>query len=609
VYRKIPENILEAIRERTSIEQVIGEYVPLKRAGRHFKGLCPFHQEKTASFTVNTDLQIFKCFGCGESGNIFNFLMKYENINFREAVEKMALASGITLPETESESPETKTERRHLLDILNQAWNLYRKTLLESPLAADARNYLSKRGLTKNHILKYGLGYAPDQWDYLIRSLNHSGRYLISSGLVLKHKESGKMYDRFRNRIMFPIRHYNKGDILGFGGRTLGNDPAKYINSPETVVYHKGSTLYGLYEAGKVIRDSRTVFLVEGYFDRIAMDIAGIPNSVAPCGTALSAVQIKLIKRYADSLTILFDSDAAGIKAAQRALELSLAQGIECYAVPLPEGRDPDDILSDEGSEKLKCYLNKPLPGIDYLIRTASNRHNLNHSRGRRHVVEELAPFLIDVKNAIDRGSYIARIADLISVPPASVLELCRRRISQAYYNSDNRRSNGSAQNETSGPHQMERICFREKELFVFLVLHQDYVAWKDNPLTPDNMITQTGRLVYSAIKQDVTENGSLALDRILSNVDNPQIQKILIDLFYDPDMKQRLIQDDPHITFLSIAENFKENELRKEMEYIKKQILKPDITSERVELLLKRKLELLDKINGDSPLDAKEEQ
>ena len=605
-YKKIPEEIINTIREQVSIERVIGEYVPLKKAGSQFKGLCPFHQEKTPSFTVNVDLQIFKCFGCGESGNVFNFLMKYENISFVEAVQKLALAIGVHIPDMSRESTKEDAEKTRVLQIMNKVWTLFNTTLLTSENAENARQYLIRRGLQRKQMVRYGLGYAPDQWDFLITRFKSDLKLLTASGLVVQQQGAGKLYDRFRNRIIFPIRDQQKGQIVGFGGRSLGDDPAKYINSPETVIYRKSKILYGLFESKKAIQSSRQAIIVEGYFDRLSMDLAGFNNVVAPCGTSITQEQIRLLKRFADTCFILFDSDSAGIKAAQRALELCLEMGLETLAVPLPKGKDPDDILREHGKEKLQTYLNKAIPGIDFLIKCASNLFDLDSPRGRRSAVESMLPFLMEVNNDIDRGAYIARIADLIRVPAESILELLRRnrsrrkKFSEAMANDSNHASNEHVKDNSTA----DFLMLPEKELFCFYIQNPEYLTWEDNPIYPASMLSQTAQRLYSLIKIDVEDNGTLAINRILGTVSDRKLQDVLIDLFEDADKNLLLKNESVAVLFQSFVREFQEKALIKELDTIHKNISSSKNNSEKTNALLKRKLEILEELSSKSFLD-----
>ncbi|MBN1295982.1 DNA primase [bacterium] len=586
---KIPQTVIDEIRDRMAIERVVGEYVPLKRAGRNFKGSCPFHQEKTPSFTVNTERQIFKCFGCGASGNVFTFLMMIEHITFFEALERLASQAGVSLPDVPRETAEHRGEKENLLEIMKRAWKLYSDCLLRDPASSSARDYLEKRGFSVRDINRYGLGYAPDQWDFLVKKLNAPASMLLRAGLVAEKSDQQRIYDRFRNRIIIPIRDHRSGSIVAFGGRTLGHDPAKYINSPESPIYNKSQILYGLYEAQKAIRQTRDVLVVEGYFDRMAVDKAGISHCVAPCGTSLTQMQLKLVKRYAQSVYFIFDSDSAGISAACRALESALSAGIEARAVPLPDGLDPDDVIRRDGIEGFRSLLAQSVQAIDFLIRTASRRHDLSIASGRRTIVEEMLPFLTDIENAIDRGTCIARIADLVHVPSDSVLELLKRyRIRRI--RTESARSGSTISHPTVTP----LLDSRERDLFFFFIQNPDYLLWEENPLTPDHMMTKLGREVYSMLQSDMESYGSFAVARMLDDTTSTSVRSALIDLFDDPEIRHRLIDDDPAVIFQSLIEGFEERALRNEISQIMQNLGKPGISDAETESLLRRHVEIL---------------
>jgi len=593
---RIPEEILEEIRERTAIERIVGEYVPLKRAGRHFKGLCPFHQEKTPSFTVNTDLQIFKCFGCGESGNAFSFLMKYENISFGEAVERLARQAGVELPADSKVSKKEISEKETLLSIMKKAWKVYHSCLLTDPRGKHARKYLENRGYTVDLIKKYSIGYAPDMWDFIINKLQTPVGLLETAGLVIKKESSAKYYDRFRNRVLFPIREHRRGDIVAFGGRTLDDNPAKYINSPESPVYNKSQILYGLYDSIKSMRKTREAILVEGYFDRLALDKSGICNVVAPCGTSLTSAQVKLLKRSVQTVYMLFDADTAGIIAAKRALEICLDTGLETLAIPLPPEKDPDDIIREQGVDGIRSLIDKAVPAIDFLILSASDRHDISRSDGRRKVVEEMLPFLVEVENSIDRGSYISRIADLISVPTDSVIELIKRHRIRKMRQSTYQTLNNQDLEERNEDFNLD---LKERDLFYFFIQNDEYLLWEGNPLKPDKMLTQAGKEIMTLLMEDLEKyDNGLSVSRIVNKINNKNLEELLVDLFNDPSIAKRLIKEDPALVFQSLIKSFQNIDLKNELIQIKQQLKLVNNPTEKVDKLLCRQLEILALLN-----------
>ncbi len=325
---RIPEETIEAIRAAIDIVEVVGEYVPLRRRGANWFGLCPFHEEKTPSFSVNPHLGIFKCFGCGRGGDVFAFIQQIEHVSFVEAVRMLAERAGIPLPDGEEEADDPRPALYHALRF---AARFYFEQLTQSEAGQVARAYLKQRGIHPEAVRRFGLGYAPNAWDALLKAATEAGirsEVLEQAGLVLPRKERGGYYDRFRHRLMFPIFSHT-GRVVGFGGRLLEPDPEqpKYINTPETPVYHKGRILYGLYQARQALRTQEEAILVEGYTDVIALHQAGIEHVVATSGTALTPDQARLLARYVRRVVLLFDADAAGQQAALRSIELFLERG------------------------------------------------------------------------------------------------------------------------------------------------------------------------------------------------------------------------------------------------------------------------------------------
>jgi DNA primase len=321
----IPEDKISEIKNAADIVDIISETVLLKKAGRNFLGLCPFHSEKTPSFTVSPEKQIFYCFGCGAGGNVFSFLMKHESLTFPEAARALAKRYGITIP-TKTLSPEQRRkigQKESLLDLNKQAMDFFHHELLSSVAGKQALSYLSKRGISEETIDQFNLGYAPKGWDNLLRfftKMRIRPGLLEISGLVAARKNSSGFYDRFRDRIIFPIFDVNM-EVVGFGGRVMDNSEPKYLNSPETSVYNKSRTLYGLHRARDKCRTDDKVFIVEGYLDLLALHQHGIENSVATLGTALTAEHIRMLARYTRRMVLVYDSDEAGIKSAYRCIE------------------------------------------------------------------------------------------------------------------------------------------------------------------------------------------------------------------------------------------------------------------------------------------------
>ena len=365
---KIPDDTLQAIRERISIVEVVSGYVTLKKAGRNYLGLCPFHSEKTPSFTVNDERGLFHCFGCGAGGTVFTFVMRADRLEFPEAVEMLARRAGVALPRPSAAEP--GGDRRDELIELNEIAQRYYREALQSARGAAARQYLEKRGVRVATIERYGLGFCPANGSGLARALAGKTTKIqkaIDIGL-LGRRSDGSVYDRLWGRVTFPIRH-GRGHILGFGGRTLGPEHPKYLNSPESVVFHKGQVLYGLFEARAAIRETERVVIVEGYLDALALVEAGIGYTVASLGTALSAVQLRLARRFAPEVVVFFDGDRAGQEAAVRSFALCAEAGVWGLGAFLPEGFDPDTYVRDKGGEAVLALLEQATPLSDFFIR------------------------------------------------------------------------------------------------------------------------------------------------------------------------------------------------------------------------------------------------
>lgn len=393
---RFSSDLLEEIRNRCDVVDIISEYVHLKPAGKGFKGLCPFHEEKTPSFMVSPEKQLFHCFGCGEGGNVFNFLMKYEKLSFFEAVKMLAQKSGVPLPVDEEKENILHKKKERLYKLNNLVANYYRECLFRTNQGKKVINYFKKRGISDTSVEKYKLGYAPSSWDALSNFLKKKGYYyeeLIKAGLIKKSKIEGKYIDYFRDRIIFPIFNLS-GKVIGFGGRVLDDSLPKYINSPETLVYNKGSNLYNLNFAKEGIRKKNCIIVVEGYTDVLITQQYGFNNIAASLGTALTAKQIDLIKRFTNAVLIAYDADSAGNMATLRSLDLLVKAGLEIKVIDLPQGYDPADFLIKKGSETFQNLINRSLSLIDYKLKILYSKYSIKTIEGKVKVVKEILPTL-----------------------------------------------------------------------------------------------------------------------------------------------------------------------------------------------------------------------
>jgi len=421
---RIPEETIQAIRDRVDVVDLIGRYVTLKKAGRSFKGLCPFHQEKTASFTVNPERGIFHCFGCGESGNAIAFLMRHENLTFPEAVRVLGAECGIEIPQTGGGEPGV-AER--VLKANDVAQKLYREALMAS-LGEPARAYLERRGLGRELAERFGVGFAPDRWDAVTNALarNRIPASVGEKAGLLKERERGGHYDLLRGRITFPIQDV-RGRVVGFGGRVLRSEQEpKYLNTLESPVFRKRETFYGFPFALEPIRRSDRAVVVEGYFDLIALYRSGVEESIATCGTALTEGHARNLRRRTRNLVLLFDGDEAGQRAVLRALEVVLPQGLRVRAAALPAGEDPDDFLTRNGAEALRDLIDSAPPALDLAIQRAV-AGGCETPWEKADAVSAVAPLLAVVPDPVERGEYTRRLAMVCGSEPRDVEAVVRR--------------------------------------------------------------------------------------------------------------------------------------------------------------------------------------
>jgi DNA primase len=414
----IPEEAVSRVLASTDIVQLIGSYLPLKPAGRYHKALCPFHTEKTPSFIVNPERQIFHCFGCGEGGDAIGFLMRQEHLSFPEAIRFLADRAGINLPARFGGTARGRTGREEegrlqLLEIHKAAAEFFRQQLGDQTGGAAALAYLRARGVPESVVERFGLGYAPDSWEDLLRHLLRRGfsrAQVELAGLAIARREGSGAYDRFRNRLMIPI-YDSVGKVIAFGGRTLDSSEPKYLNSPETPIYKKGAQLFGLHLAAPAIRDRGSALVVEGYFDLITLHTHGFQHAVAVLGTALTGEQIALLRRYATRAVLVFDPDAAGIAAARRSVESLLNSGLDWRVLLLPEGRDPDGFLRERGSVAFTDALDRSEDLMEFLLDRRVSGFDLASAEGQASAVNVVLPLLGAVENEITRQRYAEKLA------------------------------------------------------------------------------------------------------------------------------------------------------------------------------------------------------
>ncbi len=403
----------DRVKQQADIVRVVGEYVQLKKAGQNFRGLCPFHSEKTPSFNVHPTRQIYHCFGCGKGGDVFSFVMEMEKCEFPDAIRIVAEKCSIAIPRPKERSPEERKEnqqRAALVEMHREAQTFFVNQIQGTLEGKAARAYLEDRGIDKGTMDRFGIGYAPSGGDLLLRHFKskYPDKLLAESGLISRG-ENGRMFDRFRRRITFPISN-ESGKIVAFGCRALGDDMPKYLNSPETSIYSKSNVLYHLDRAKEALRRSDFAVLVEGYMDAIAVARAGISNVVASCGTSLAEPQIKLLGRFTRRVIVNYDPDTAGQTATERSISLLLEQDFEVRVLALPGKADPDKFIREQGAETYVKLLKEAPPYVDYLIARA--RHmDLTTGEGKQRAVNFLLPYVQKIPNRLLRSEWATRIA------------------------------------------------------------------------------------------------------------------------------------------------------------------------------------------------------
>ncbi|MFL1390368.1 DNA primase [Pseudomonas tritici] len=428
----IPQSFIDDLLNRTDIVDVVSSRVQLKKAGKNYTACCPFHKEKTPSFSVSPDKQFYYCFGCGAGGNALGFLMDHDNLDFPQAIEDLAKAAGMEIPREESGRPHKPRQPTDspLYPLLTAAADFYRQALKSHPQRKAAVDYLKGRGLTGEIARDFGLGFAPPGWDNLYKHLSSDTlqqKAMIDAGLLVENAETGKRYDRFRDRVMFPIRD-SRGRIIAFGGRVLGDDKPKYLNSPETAVFHKGQELYGLFEARKNNRNLDEIIVVEGYMDVIALAQQGLRNAVATLGTATSEEHMKRLFRVVPSVLFCFDGDQAGRNAAWRALEAtlsSLQDGRRARFLFLPEGEDPDTLVRSEGTDAFRARINQHAqPLADYFFQQLTEEADPRSLEGKAHMATLAAPLIDKVPGANLKSLMRMRLLEITGLSGEAVSQL-----------------------------------------------------------------------------------------------------------------------------------------------------------------------------------------
>ncbi|MEI6423913.1 MAG: DNA primase [Lentisphaerota bacterium] len=568
--RFIPDEVINEIRARCDIVDVIQGYLPLKRTGNKYKALCPFHTEKTPSFTINQERQMYHCFGCGKGGDVFRFVMEKEGVDFPNAAHILAAKSGVVIPDKprgagggvyDGKISESGRQREKLYKIHEELAVWYSRLLAEK---TDTRvaEYVRNRGIPDASLVKFRLGAAPDSWDEALRLLGGKGytpEDILLAGVVVKNDENGKTYDRFRNRLVFPIWD-EQGRVVGFSARTVEKETvgAKYVNSPETPIFKKSRILYALHMAREAIREKQSVILCEGQLDVIAMHSAGFCNTVAPQGTAFTDEQARILRRYTEKVFLCFDSDEAGIKATLRVMDILLPLGVEVRIISFPNGKDPDEFLKTNGPAAISESVENAISFFDYVYARAVKEFDAASPWGKDRIVAEVLSYISKVDSPIVRSSFAAKFAQIMKIPESILYkELNRKKDNQVGYVQP--KGDDEVKSEQQNP---ETVLTRAEETLLELALAHGDVARRLAEVLPNEMISRTpiGHALETVISMTLNgewENSTKALLDKLCSEPCSSISRLLSQQNEYSGMMEKALND----CIVVIKKHFLENE------------------------------------------------
>lgn len=513
----IPDNIIDKIQERVDIVEVISQYIPLKKTGRNYKANCPFHHEKTPSFVVSPDKQIYHCFGCGAGGNVFSFLMKQEGVEFPEAVETLAERAGVVLPRNSIQTKEASALADKLYRINESAAEYFQACLKNNSVASD---YVRTRGIGTETASKFKIGYAPDSWDGLLNFSNKKGvdaAFLEKAGLVIANDRGGH-YDRFRKRIIFPIVDL-KNKVLGFGGRVLDASLPKYVNSPETQVYSKGRSLYGLNLSRDHIKKEGYALIVEGYLDFIIPYQAGITNIIATLGTAFTLDQIKLLKRFAKTAVMVYDPDEAGEAASLRNLDIFISEDVNVYIAELPKGYDPDTYIRKFGADEFRKLIKSSKNLFDYKLDKLSKKYDMRSANGKASIAGEMLPTLSRISNEVLKSNLVKKLSEKLSVDEEA-LKIEMKKVKTDY---------GPRKYMTALAEVKKDFKTAEKMVLALLLDGSDYIKKAKEKLTIEEFRDTSIRDLVKAIFDLHQSNKEINPAKLISHLENKETASALI--------------------------------------------------------------------------------
>ncbi|HBA26848.1 MAG TPA: DNA primase, partial [Nitrospinae bacterium] len=530
----IPDELVEEIRARSDIVEVISDRILLKKSGANYKGLCPFHSEKTPSFIVSPAKQIFHCFGCNEGGNVYQFVMKIENISFPDSVLLLARKYGINITDQKIKGVNS-SQKNTLYDVNAMAAEFFQRQLSDLPQGKTAREYLRKRGITDNIIESFKIGYASTSWDGVHQFLKKKGistDIQNSAGLIKERENGGGYVDRFRERIIFTISD-SEGRVVGFGGRVLNDTDSrpKYLNSPETLVYKKGNILYGLNITKDSIRKSKEAFLVEGYFDLITVYQHGIKNIIATSGTALTEDHARILRRYTDTVTLVFDGDEAGRNASDRGGIVLLNGGVKVKVISLPHGNDPDNFIREKRGEGFLNIARESKTFMEYIINKAIAESDLKSLDEKIRCINSIIPFLSIINNSVERSIYLSLLAEKTGVSEKAIMdEMSKKeyRMQNTEYGTKKSSTSHSALRTPHSHNKAERILVQlmllDNKNIEKIKRHISIDDFKDNDLTE----------IASVLFTLSNSNDNMTISHIMDMLSGERLKKLVSEMVFE---------------------------------------------------------------------------
>ncbi|WP_297517489.1 DNA primase [uncultured Clostridium sp.] len=563
---KIPEEIIERVKEENDIADVISEYVTLKKSGKNFSGLCPFHNEKSPSFSVSEDKQIFKCFGCGEAGNVISFIMKVRNLNFVDALKYLAERVNINIDFKRGEKDPRDEKKKVLRKINKETARYYFANLQKDP---KIKEYFFRRGLTEQTLRSFGIGYAKDGWRETLGFLTGLGLnkdIMKETGLVIFNEEKNSSYDRFRNRVIFPVFDVY-GNVIGFGGRVLDDSKPKYLNSPETLIFDKGTNLYGL---NFVIKNNgikdRTMIMVEGYMDCISLHQYGIMNAVASLGTALTVKQGKLLRKYADTVIISYDADLAGQMATLRGLDVLTEVGLDVRVLTIPKGKDPDEFVRVNGKEAFLKLIKNAQKLIEYKLTVSKQGLNLKVQEDLVKYGDRITEVLAKI-NPVEKDVYIKKISEETGIKEQAIYDLLKAKLSS--FNKNNRNMNNTEYYGTKlyiEPAYVKSI----RNLFCLMLSESNYEFIKER-FSRDDCIDELYKSLYSLAEEIIASKGFEDIYKNLElRCDQADLIKELLKIRELADIGKNLDSENLIKDYIFIIKTHK---LKKEQEFVMKKL------------------------------------